>query len=263
MARSVHVTSIRKRRQFAALIAIATALLIYPVRNASDQFNTLELKADANETAVGGSNAAAQKSISAGRNHTCALLSTGGVKCWGYNGVNALGDGTYTSRLTPANVSGLSSGVSAIAAGGSHTCALLSTGGVKCWGYNFYGQLGDGTRTDRTTPTDVSGLSSGVSAIVAGLNHTCALLSTGGVKCWGWNSNGQLGNGSNTNKTTPTDVSGLSSGVSAIAAGETHTCALLSTGGVKCWGSGDLGQLGNGIGAVSYTHMTLHNNREG
>ena len=256
MARSVHVTSNRKRRQFAALIAIAIALLIYPVRNANDQFNTLELKADANETAVGGSNAAAQKSISAGRNHTCALLSTGGVKCWGYNGVNALGDGTYTSRYTPTNVSGLSSGVSAIAAGGSHTCALLSTGGVKCWGYNFYGQLGDGLRADKTTPTDVSGLSSGVSAIVAGLNHTCA-LSSGGVKCWGWNSNGQLGNGTNTDKTTPTDVSGLSSGVSAIAAGETHTCALLSTGRVKCWGSGDVGQLGNGIGGHQTTPVDV------
>ncbi len=245
MARSVHVTSNRKRRQFAALIAIATALLIYPVRNASDQFNTLELKADANETAVGGSNAAAQKSISAGRRHTCALLSTGGVKCWGWNVVNALGDGTYTDRYTPTYVSGLSSGVSAIVAGLNHTCALLSTGAVKWWGWNSNGQLGDGTSTDKTTPTDVSGLSSGVSAIAAGDTHTCALLSTGRVKCWGSGDVGQLGDGTGGHQTTPVTVSGLTD-ASAISAGVFHTCALRSTGAVMCWGFNNWGQIGDG-----------------
>jgi len=184
--------------------------------------------------------------ISVGGRHTCALMSTGGVKCWGWNGYGQLGDGTTTQRTTPVNVLGLSSGVSAIFAGFGHTCALMSTGGVKCWGLNNHGQLGDGTTTQRTIPIDVSGLSSGVSAISADYEYTCALMRTGGVKCWGLNDHGQLGDGTTTQRTTPVDVSGLSSGVSAISVGRGHTCALMSTGGVKCWGYNEYGQLGDG-----------------
>ncbi|MBC8161424.1 MAG: RCC1 repeat-containing protein, partial [Roseiflexaceae bacterium] len=125
--------------------------------------------------------------------------------------------------------------LTSISAGKYHTCALTSTGGAQCWGYNIDGQLGDGTTTNRTTPVAVNGLSSGVQAITAGRFHTCALLSTGGVQCWGDNASGQLGDGTTTQRSTPVAVSGLSSGVQAISAGEYHTCALSSTG-ANCWG---------------------------
>ncbi len=215
--------------RFAAVVLIAAATLIFPIRNA-EPINTPELKADANETAVGSSTAAAQASISAGDTYNCAL-SAGAVKCWGFNGLGSLGNGNTSNSSTPVGVSGLSSGVTAISAGDYHACAL-SSGAVKCWGYNSAGQLGDGTNTNRLTPVGVSGLSSGVTAISAGGYHTCALLSTGAVKCWGENGFGQLGDGTTTQRTTPVDVSGLSSGVTAITAFGYHTCALLSTGAV-------------------------------
>ena len=201
--------------------------------------------ADMNETAVGSENFSAQASITAGRNHTCALLSTGAVKCWGSNSNGQLGDGTTTDRKTPTDVSGLSSGVTAITTGRNHTCALRATGAVECWGYNFEGRLGDGSTTDRHTPTPVTGLSSDVTAITAGTRHTCALLGTGAVTCWGDNNVGQLGNGNTTNQLTPTPVNGLSSDVTAITAGTEHTCALLATGALTCWGNNASGQLGD------------------
>jgi len=195
--------------------------------------------------------------IEAGFHFTCALLSTGAVKCWGTNRDGQLGDSTTTERLIPTGVSGLNSGVTAISPGGDYTCALLSTGGVKCWGFNFNGQLGDGTTNTSLTPVDVSGLSSGVTAISAGLGQTCALLSTGGVKCWGNGGNGQLGDGSGTRSLTPVDVSGLSSGVTAIEAGANHTCALLNTGTVKCWGYNAFGTLGDGTTTFSFTPVDV------
>lgn len=186
----------------------------------------------------------AEASISSKGSTSCALLNTGALKCWGGNGDGQVGDGTTTSRNTPVAVSGLSSGVSAISAGAVHTCAVVGTGAVKCWGSNTSGKLGDNSTTRRLTPVDVSGLSSGVSAVAAAANHTCALLRTGAVKCWG--EGGKTGDGTATQRNIPVDLTGLSSGVSAISAGFYHTCALLNTGTVKCWGTDGRGATGPG-----------------
>jgi alpha-tubulin suppressor-like RCC1 family protein len=184
--------------------------------------------------------------VAAGWGHTCALTTTGGLKCWGENWDGQVGDGTTTNRSTPVDVTGLTSGVAAVSAGGSHTCALTTGGGLKCWGDNAYGQLGDGTTTDRWSPVDVTGLTSGVAAVAGAANHTCALTTAGGLKCWGYNYEGQLGDGTTTDRWTPVDVTGLTSGVAALAARDYHTCALTIAGGLKCWGRNDDGQLGDG-----------------
>jgi len=189
--------------------------------------------------------------IAAGDGHTCAITSSGGIKCWGSNESGQLGNGTTTDSAVPVDVNGLSSGVTAIALGGSHTCALTATGGVKCWGSNYAGWLGDGTAIERHTPVNVSGLSNGVIAIATGDSHSCALTASGGVKCWGYNSTGQLGNGNTTKQYIPIDVSGLTSDITTIAAGYAHSCALTSNGGVKCWGGNTLGELGDGTGVTS------------
>jgi alpha-tubulin suppressor-like RCC1 family protein len=195
--------------------------------------------------------------IAANGGYTCALTSSGGVKCWGDNSHGQLGDGTTEERRTPADVSGLTSGVAAITVGGLHTCALTSAGGVKCWGYNSAGALGDGSRTDRYSPVDVSGLSSGVVAIAAGFLHTCAVTSAQGVKCWGYNYFGQLGDGSTEDHLTPVDVSGLASGVVRLAANGQYSCALTSAGEIKCWGDNSNGQLGDGTRIGHHTPVSV------
>ncbi len=135
---------------------------------------------------------------------SCAIVS-GAAKCWGANFGYQLMDGTTDSRSTPVSLTGLTSDVTAIAVGNAFACATVS-GAVKCWGANAVGQAGDGTAPSTAfAPTAVTGLASGATAIDAGYEHTCAVLSDG-VKCWGSNFYGQLGDGTTTQRNTPVDV---------------------------------------------------------
>ena len=184
--------------------------------------------------------------ISAGYRHTCAVTTSGGLTCWGDNANGQLGDGTIINKKSPTTVPTLSSGVTRVSAGGSHTCALTTGGGLKCWGANNYGQLGDGTTTPRKVPTDVQGLTSNVASIAAGNVHTCAVTISGAAKCWGSGTLGSLGDGTATDKTAPVVVSGLSTGVASLTAGHGHTCVVTTSGAAKCWGYNYSGQVGNG-----------------
>jgi alpha-tubulin suppressor-like RCC1 family protein len=190
--------------------------------------------------------------VSTGSEHACALLQDATVKCWGSNRYGQIGTNEGYVHLyntshqqtitTPRKVEGLDN-VTAITTGGSHTCALQANRTIKCWGGNERGQIGDGTdllnAEGFSTPSTVSGINT-ATAISAGGEHTCALLSSGRIQCWGRGTDGRLGDGVdpfNYESPTPVFVSGINT-ATAISAGGTHVCALLADATVKCWGSG-------------------------
>ena len=190
-------------------------------------------------------------SLAAGADHTCAVVPGGSVECWGANDDGQLGTGTASSALStaPVPVIGVSDAV-AVGAGFQSSCALIADGTVECWGNNSYGQLGDGDTTIVMSPTPVAVLGlSGATSLSVGYQHACAVVSGGGVRCWGDGRSGELGNGAAIEASTTVAVSGLE-GVTAVAAGGNHTCALRPDGTVWCWGRNNDGQLGNGGGAL-------------
>ena len=197
-----------------------------------------------------------QTQISAGGRHTCAVVE-GRALCWGRGKEGQLGGGNSNGANTPQQVRGLTTGVAQISTGDKHTCAVVNERAL-CWGRGYFGELGhnepsgngnlrDGV-ANKTAPTQVYGLTSGVTQISVGDFHTCALVN-GGARCWGSSFFGQLGNGqiaghAQSDAVVPQQVMGLTSGVTQISAGRKHTCAVVE-GRAFCWGQGVSGQLGN------------------
>ncbi len=187
--------------------------------------------------------------IAGGVVHSVAKKSNGTVWTWGFNGTGELGDATNIDRNTPVQVKGVGgagflTNVVLVDAKGNHNLALKSNGSVCSWGYNFYGQLGDGTNTNRNTPVQVSGLTGGA-IIATGDAHSLAFKSDGNIKTWGYNFYGQLGDGTNTNRTTPVQATNIT-GVLTIGAGNYHSLAVKADGTGRGWGHNGRGQVGNG-----------------
>lgn len=199
--------------------------------------------------------------LAAGSYHTCALLDTGHVRCWGDAGYGQLGYGYGQDvgddehPLVAGNVD-VGGQVRQIVASRNQTCALLETGGVRCWGANDQGQLGYGHTArlgDNETPNSAGDVPLGDLAIqiATGQRHTCALLNSGHVKCWGWGWNGRLGYGNTEtigDDELPSSVALVDVGgpVVELSLGGDHTCARMTTGGIRCWGHARQGQLGLG-----------------
>ena len=199
--------------------------------------------------------------VSAGKYHTCALLEGGTVRCWGgshegqlgYGNTEIIGDDEAPSSAGDVDVGGR---VVQIAAGHKHTCALLDGGSLRCWGSRDFGQLGYGNREaigDDETPASAGDVDVGgpVIQVAAGGNHTCAIIETGTVRCWGYGAFGRLGYGnveSIGHDETPASIGDVEVGgtVVQISAGHHQTCSLLATGAVRCWGMGLNGRLGYG-----------------
>jgi alpha-tubulin suppressor-like RCC1 family protein len=211
--------------------------------------------------------------IVAGDGYSCALLQGGSVRCWGFGARGRLGYGNTRNigdDETPASAGDVDIGevVLQLAAGGRHTCALLRGGRVRCWGFGANGSLGYANTQDvgdNETPASAGDvpLAGNAVQISAGREHTCAVLDTGQLRCWGSNGHGELGLPSlvsgcfsctakggccigDDEPPSLTSAINLGGRVAHVATGWLHVCALLDTGGVRCWGDGQDGMLGYG-----------------
>ncbi|MFO0629302.1 MAG: fibrinogen-like YCDxxxxGGGW domain-containing protein [Polyangiales bacterium] len=166
-------------------------------------------------------------SVSVGYDHTCARLSTGAVQCWGYNAYGQLGNSSTATSYTPVTVTGISTATNLLSSGYHQTCAVLADTSVRCWGYNGQGQIGDGTTTNRATAVTPTGLTSGAVWIDSSVYHECTVLSTGAVRCNGFNDYGEIGDGTTTNALTPTLMANLTGGTmcnGTVTAPSTEVC---------------------------------------
>ena len=182
--------------------------------------------------------------ITTSRNHSCALHQDGTISCWGNNEYGQLGNGEsgyVNTSLTPVQVANITD-ATAITAGREHSCALHQDGTISCWGYNLFGQLGNGSDIDSSVPKQVADITD-ATAITTGGDHSCALHEDGTISCWGRNSDDQLGNGGGRSY-VPVQVANVTDST-AITAGDSHSCTLYQDGTISCWGDNTSGQLGN------------------
>jgi len=199
--------------------------------------------------------------VDGGGGHTCAAMPSGTVRCWGDDAQGQVGDDTGPGSTLPTTVidvngSGPLTGIAQVSAGYQHTCARTTDRHVRCWGENTLGQLGNGSGLDTVRPVVVdnvplTGPLSLVTQVVTGYLHSCALLTNRQVRCWGGNTSGQIGDGTNTLRSSPVVVlnragTGPLTGVTQIAAGAFHTCARLADGTARCWGDNEGRGLGDG-----------------
>jgi alpha-tubulin suppressor-like RCC1 family protein len=189
------------------------------------------------------------KTISAGNETTCAVISDGTIKCWGNNGAGRLGIGSVVNQNEPVTVNSINNAIQ-VMAGYQHSCATLKDGSAKCWGWNNYYQLGDGgelgvSQPNQLTPVNVLNITTATS-ITAGEDFSCALLFGGTIQCWGKGEYGQLGNGTNDTVTSPVTVSNITNAID-FEAYTLNACAIIDNGSVNCWGYGGYGQLGDGV----------------
>jgi alpha-tubulin suppressor-like RCC1 family protein len=198
--------------------------------------------------------------ISAGHGHTCGVTTGGVAVCWGDNSSGQLGDGTASPdrasfRPYPGPVVGMR-GFARVSAGNVHTCGVTMTGAAYCWGYNVWGQLGDGTTTQRSRPVRVrSGLR--FAAVDAGSYFSCGLTTSGAAYCWGENLDGELGDGTTTARSSPVLVAAGGLRFGAVRPGWYHACGIASGSAAFCWGYNGHGQLGEGSTAASVTPVPV------
>jgi alpha-tubulin suppressor-like RCC1 family protein len=187
--------------------------------------------------------------VKTGGYHTCGRINTGATYCWGDNDDGELGNNTTTLSLTPTLVGGGLSFVQ-IDLGAYHTCGLTSAGAAYCWGRNLYGEIGDGTNTSRLLPTPVTGGITFADITLGDQYHSCGRTSAGDAYCWGWNGEGNLGDGTTTDRSVPTLVVGGLNFVE-LTSGGSHACGRATDGQAYCWGEGVSGELGNGSNSRS------------
>ena len=196
-------------------------------------------------------------SVSVGYQAACAVTAGGGVVCWGNNAYGQLGNNSGTPSSVPVQVVGITSGATAVSIGASSACAVTAGGGVMCWGDGSNGRLGNGAMSTSEVPVQVSGLTSGVTLVSVGTNDACAVTAGGGLMCWGYDQDGELGNNSTTDSPVPVQVSGLTSGVTSVTVGQYSPCAVAAGGDVVCWGYNQDGELGNGSTTPSLTPVQV------